>query len=370
MAGLIAGHDAGVNPVTGPDTAYMGVAPDARIVNVKVGATNGAVDVSQIIVAINWVASHQRDEGLNIRVLNLSLGLESEQPYMLDPLAYAAERAWMSGLVVVAAAGHRESLSSPAIDPYLIAVGADDTTGGFNLAAHFTPSFGLYNEGPRFPDLVAPASHIQGLRVPGSYIDVNYPGGRLGARYFRGSGTSQSAAMTSGAAALLLQANSGLTPDQVKALLTAGAVRLPNAHVPSQGRGLLQLGLGLQPVAAQSYPAASGTGTLEGARGGTHVSLSGVRLDGEREVFGHSWDAGASGRAMLAGGTWSDGAWEGGTWSGGTWSGGTWSAGTWSGGTWSGGTWSDGTWSDGTWSGGTWSGGTWSGGTWSTDGWS
>jgi serine protease AprX len=369
MAGLIAGHDSGVDPVTAPDSAYMGVAPNARVVNVKVGATDGAVDVSQIIVAINWVAEHQHDEGLNIRVLNLSLGTESEQSYTLDPLAYAAERAWMSGIVVVAAAGHNERVSNPANDPYLIAVGGADTAAGLNLLATTIPSFAVYHEGSRFPDLVAPASHIQGLRVPGSYVDLNFPGGRINGRYFRGSGTSQAAAMTSGAAALLLQANPSLSPDQVKAVLTASAVRLPNALSQSQGSGLLQVRLGTPLGAAQSYRPAGGSGSLEAARGGTHVYLNSVRLDGERDIFWRPWDPVASGRAMLAGGTWSNGSWLGGTWSGATWAGGTWSGGTWSGGTWSGGTWSGGTWSGGTWSGGTWSGGTWSGGTWSGDAW-
>jgi serine protease AprX len=361
MAGLIAGHDAGVNPATAlSDANYLGVAPDARIINIKVGATNGAVDVSQIIVAINWVAQYQHDNGLNIRVLNLSLGTTSDQPYTLDPLAYAAERAWQSGLVVVAAAGNGGNslnrVSNPASDPYVIAVGADDTTGGLNLASHFTPSYAVYQDGSRFPDLVAPANHIQGLRVPGSFIDVNYPGGRINPRYFRGSGTSQAAALTSGAAALILQSNPRLTPDQVKSLLTTKAVRLPNGHPTSQGSGLVQVRPGIAVGWPQSFPTATGTGTLERSRGIVHVSLSDVTLDGERDIFGRAWDPIASGRAMLAGGSWSDGAWAGGTWSGATWSGGTWSGGTWSGGTWSGGTWSGGTWSGGTWSGGTWSG--------------
>jgi serine protease AprX len=369
LAGLIAGHDAGVNPATvTSDASYLGVAPDARIVNVKVGATNGAVDVSQIIVAINWVVSHQQDDGLNIRVLNLSLGTNSNQPYTLDPLAYAAERAWRSGLVVVAASGNGvngfEQVSNPASDPYVIAVGADDTTGGALLVNHSTPGYAIYEDGHRQPDLVAPANHIQGLGVPGSFVDVNFPAGRINGRYFRGSGTSQAAALTSGAVALILQSNPNLNPDQVKSMLTSTAVRLPNGHPTSQGSGLLQLRPGTA-ATSQSFAAAAGTGTLEGARGGVHVTLNGTTLTGERDIFGRTWNAATTGQTMLAGGTWSGGTWSGGTWSAGTWSGGTWSGGTWSGGTWSAGTWSGGTWSGGTWSGGTWSGGTWSGGTWS-----
>ena len=50
------------------------------------------------------------------------------------------------------------------------------------------------NGGARKPDFVAPGAHMQGLRVPNSYLDLNFPGGILNDRYFRGSGTSQSAA--------------------------------------------------------------------------------------------------------------------------------------------------------------------------------
>ena len=52
---------------------------------------------------------------------------------------------------------------------------------------------------------MALGSHVQGLRVPNSGIDGKHSGGRIGDRYFRGSGTSQSTAIVSGAVALILQ---------------------------------------------------------------------------------------------------------------------------------------------------------------------
>ena len=64
----------------------------------------------------------------------------------------------------------------------------------------------------RRPDLVAPGKSVIGLRTPLSYLDLRYPNGRVGDRYFKGSGTSQSAAVVSGAVALLLSARPGLTP--------------------------------------------------------------------------------------------------------------------------------------------------------------
>ena len=63
------------------------MAPDARIVSLKVGTADGGVDVSQVIAAIDWVVQHRHDHGLNIRVLNLSYGTNSTQTYDVDPLA-------------------------------------------------------------------------------------------------------------------------------------------------------------------------------------------------------------------------------------------------------------------------------------------
>src|SRR5438093_8645645 len=107
MAGIIAGHDDNVSAseYTNHDN-FMGVAPDARIVNVKVASASGATDVSQVIAAIDWVVQHRTDNGMNIRVLNLSFGTDGTQDYRVDPLAYAAEVAWRKGITVVVAAGN------------------------------------------------------------------------------------------------------------------------------------------------------------------------------------------------------------------------------------------------------------------------
>ena len=110
MAGLIAGRDSTVTAPysAAPASAYRGMAPDARIISLKVATADGGADVSQVIAAIDWVVQHAHDPGFNIRVINLSYGTNSKQSYGVDPLAYAAEQAWKKGIVVVAAAGqHR-----------------------------------------------------------------------------------------------------------------------------------------------------------------------------------------------------------------------------------------------------------------------
>ena len=64
--------------------------------------------MSQVIAAIDWVVQHRNDNGLNVRVLNLSFGTDGTQDAALDPLAYAAEVAWRkAGIVVVVSAGNR-----------------------------------------------------------------------------------------------------------------------------------------------------------------------------------------------------------------------------------------------------------------------
>ena len=109
MAGLIAGSDADAAATRtrkARPSAYLGMAPDARIVSLKVAVADGGADVSQVIAAIDWVVQHKNDNGLNIRVLNLSYGTDSAQDYEVDPLAFAVEQAWKAGIFVVAATGN------------------------------------------------------------------------------------------------------------------------------------------------------------------------------------------------------------------------------------------------------------------------
>src|SRR6266480_3442729 len=131
MAGIIAGRDPNLSDDQLPTTmSFAGMAPGARLVNMKVAAADGAVDVSQVVAAIDWAVAHRKDPNLNIRVLNLSFGTESLQDERLDPLSHAVESAWRNGIVVVVAAGNDGSAATrlimPAMNPYVLAVGAAD----------------------------------------------------------------------------------------------------------------------------------------------------------------------------------------------------------------------------------------------------
>ena len=383
MAGIIAGQDSEMpswNRGRG-STPFLGMAPDSHIINVKVSDAKGATDVSQVIAAIDWVVQHRNDRGLNIRVLNLSFGTDGVQDYRLDPLSYAAEVAWRKGIVVVAAAGNggygSSKLNNPAYDPYVLAVGAADGNGTYAFADDTVPSFSSCGDALRHPDLVAPGKSVASLRSFYSSADLLYPSGRVGTRFFRGTGTSQAAAVVSGAAALLLEQRPGLTPDQVKALLTSTANKLPGPSTACQGAGMIDLKrvrTAPTPQAVQNHPTSTGLGSLDAARGSASLSHDGVVLEGEVDIFGNPWDAKSwsakswSGSSWL-GGTWNGKSWSGSSWSGKSWSGSSWSAIAWLQNSWSGKSWSDASWSGKSWSGKSWSGKSWSGKSWSSDYW-
>jgi serine protease AprX len=395
MAGLIAGHDPGVDILSNStnSSAYLGVAPNARVVSVKVADAHGMTDVSQVIAAIDWVVQHAHDPGMNIRVMNLSFGTDSSQPYQLDPLAFATEVAWRNGIVVVTSAGNSGAtsgrLTMPALDPFVIAVGADDIMGSPSIQDDTIPSFSSRGDGVRNPDFVAPGTHLQGLRVPGSYVDTLFGATATFAdRFFRGSGTSQAAAITSGAAALLLAQRPWLTPDQVKRLLVSTADPLPVADAQAQGAGLVNVGKAVSsatPTVVQQFTPSTGLGSLDASRGSLRISLRGTVLSGEQDIFGQPVNTASLAALEASGSSWSGGTWNGSTWTGSSWSGSCWTGSSWTGSTWSGndwtgsswsadnwasGTWTGSSWSGSTWSGSTWSGSTWSGSTWTGSSWS
>jgi serine protease AprX len=378
MAGIIAGRDDGA-PI-GSNHDFMGVAPDARIVSLKVAGHDGATDVSQVIAAIDWVVQHRSDNGLNIRVLNLSFGTDSLQPYVFDPLAHAVEQAWKAGIVVVVAAGNDGNdglLRNPSSHPSVIAVGATNI-GATRPKINSVMDFSNCGTDYRHVDVVVPGESIASLAAPGSRAYDENPRSVVGGRYMLGSGTSQAAAFVSGAAALILDRNPEATPDQVKELLMAGAGgRFRKVPENCTGAGLPDLSSvvsridkrGLPRAAQDNFPTI-GWGSLEWSRGSDHVELDGVALEGEQDIFGNPWDAWSWSAASSAGTSWSGGDWNGTSWSGTSWSGLSWSGLSWSGTSWSGLSWSGLSWSGLSWSDKTWTGLSWSGLSWSGTSWS
>ena len=375
MAGIAAGRDT-------DGGGFAGVAPGSRIVNLKVGSADGAVDVTQVIAAIDWVVTHRASDGLNIRVLNLSFGTDSVQPYDRDPLAKAVESAWHNGIVVVVAAGNegtaRDALVNPATDPYVLAVGAVDLRGttapGDDVLAPFSSRGTL----ARTVDVVAPGVSILGLRAPGSYIDTEHPGSVVAERYLRGSGTSQAAAVVSGAVALLLDARPTLTPDAAKAVLRASATTLTAAEARGQGKGRIDVWAAARATVPllhrQSFTRSTGTGSIEAARGTSHVAEDGVELRGERDIMGMPWSGASWAPRSAAGTAWTGGTWNGSEWSGDcfcsvSWTGASWTGRSWTGASWTGRSWTGASWTGRSWTGASWTGASWTGRSWTGASW-
>ncbi|HWS48106.1 MAG TPA: S8 family serine peptidase, partial [Acidimicrobiia bacterium] len=225
MAGLIAGDG---SASAGSPVRHFGIAPGATLVSVKVARADGSSSLSRVLEGIGWVVTHR--DAYNIGVLNLSFGVDAPVPYFLNPLSAASEAAWASGITVVASAGNRGALgvTSPGDDPYVITVGASDTAGTASTADDTVPAWSGRDRffGYSKPDVVAPGVSVISLRAPGSTIDVQHPEGRVDATYFRGTGTSMSTAIVSGAAAVLLSHHGNATPDDVKGALTDTATTI------------------------------------------------------------------------------------------------------------------------------------------------
>jgi serine protease AprX len=379
MAGIIVGNDTA--------TGTKGIAPRAKLTSIKIGTSNGAVDVSQTIAAVDWVVQHRADDSSNpIRVINLSYGSGGNPPTWTDPLGYAVEKAWQAGIVVIAAAGNNGSqatmLTNPATDEWIISVGAADTkgtvTGSDDALASFT---NLPTNGGKQVNLLAPGVSIPSLRDPGSNIDLSFPSARQGSTLFRGSGTSQATAVTSAAAALLLQAKPSATPNQIRDWLQQSSTYIPNGSATTLGLRMINVSAALAransnaQAAVFNWKASSGTGTIEAARGASHVVDSNTSLTGEKTVWGAlsttTWAPRSAAHTAWSGGLWMGFRVAGDGWTGSSWASRTWAPATWTSKPWNGASsWVDTNWSHRTWAAGTWSSGNWVSRTWASDDWS
>ena len=346
MAGIIAGRDASVVRPQDAKNAFVGIAPGSRVVDVKVGAMDGTVHVSQVIAGLDWVVQNRNANGMNIRVVNLSYGAPATSNWRLDPLAWAAEVAWRRGIVVLAAAGNEgnnHELSSPAYSPNILAVGATEVEtqrGGRNdyAVASYTSTGNR-----RRPDLYVPGSHVVSLRVKGSYIDTYLAQSNISDQLTRGTGTSQATAVASGLVALLLEAFPSATPDQIKALLTSA---------PDKERGKRDF-TGIE-TSVDVNDAIN-----ESRRGLPNTAMSDPFKDCSKLVWCRG--AGDSSPELLA---WAKASWNGTAWNGNRWVGGQWLADSWTGSQWVGSQWAGFQWAGADWSGFQWHGAQWAGTQW------
>ncbi|MFL6274270.1 MAG: S8 family peptidase [Blastocatellia bacterium] len=249
--------------------AYTGIAPNAKLINVRVLNSRGEGSISNAIAGIEWCIANKA--AYNIRVLNLSFGATATDSAEDDPLCQAVMRAFTAGLVVCVAAGNAGkdaagrkvygSIHSPGIEPSAITVGAANTFATNSRAddgvttyssrgptrSYYTDASGVkHYDNLIKPELVAPGNKIIDAESPNNLILSSSP--QLAAlttsvyhdqMYM--SGTSMATPAVAGAVALVLQRNPNLSPNLVKAILEYTAQPLAGFNTLEQGAGELNV---------------------------------------------------------------------------------------------------------------------------------
>ena len=364
VAGLVAGNGASSNG------QYSGEAPGANLVSIKVAGANGTTSLGTLISGLQWAADNRSAYG--IRVLNMSLGFPPGQSTVSNPLDQAVEAVWNSGIAVVASAGNAGpfdgTILSPGDDPLVITAGAlddmatptvtDDEMNDFSSAGPTSL------DGWVKPDLVTSGRSVVSLAAPGSTVYAGYPSARVGAANFVGSGTSFSAAITSGAAALVLADHPGLSPDQLKARLLGTTSPGPLGNPFVDGHGALNAYAAATAAPMNLSQSAAGlSATLPGAT----VSLAPVRAVDTWNTklwSGLGWNP-----SPPLGWLWNGWAWNGSAWNGRAWNGLTWNGWAWNGAAWNGRAWNGSAWDGRAWNGSAWNGSAWSNSAWDSSAW-
>ena len=232
VAGIIAGRDA--------RGRFVGIAPGADLLSVKVAGRDGSAHAGDVIEALQWVVRNK--DRYDVRVINISLNSAIADSYLRDPLAAAVEEAWFQGIVVVVSAGNLGASPfavdhAPANDPFVITVGSFDDRGtparSDDVIADWS-SRGVTVDGYAKPEVTAPGVGI--VSVSGgnhTYLARQAPEAVVDGRYLRLSGSSASAAVVSGTVALMLDEDPSLTPDEVKYRAAATGAPLAGSQAPA-----------------------------------------------------------------------------------------------------------------------------------------
>jgi serine protease AprX len=224
-------HVAGIAAGSGAASGgrLKGVAPDAGLVVARVLDGSGGGRTSGVMAGIEWAIEQ------GAQVINLSLGGPPFPSDGTDALSLLCDAAWQQGVVVCVAAGNlgpsRQTIGSPGAARNVITVAATNGRASGDSVADFS-SRGPTGDGRLKPDLCMPGVDVVAPRARGTVL-----GQPVDEHYTSLRGTSQATPMVSGAAALLLQANPRLKPDDIKQRMVQGAVRLAGLEAVVQGAG-------------------------------------------------------------------------------------------------------------------------------------
>lgn len=211
---------------------YQGIAPQAKLIGVKVLDYKGNGTINDIMNGLQWILRHQ--ERMRIRIVNISIGTNDQKAYQEDSaLVRKVNQLWDAGIVVIAAAGNKgpgpHTISAPGNSRKIITVGSYDPNSQKQAASHsgVGPTYSCIKK----PDVVAPGLHI---------VSCCPPQNGRGYFYSTKSGTSMSTPIVSGAVALLLGKYPYMTPREVKIRLKNSSTDL---HLPHdrQGWGFLNI---------------------------------------------------------------------------------------------------------------------------------
>jgi serine protease AprX len=359
VAGLIAGDGAS----SGGE--YSGEAPGANLVAIKVAGATGWTDIATVISGVQWAVDNRA--AYNIKVLNMSLGFQPITSTVINPVDMAVEAAWSSGIAVVTSAGNagpfNGTILSPGDDPLVITVGAlddmatasinDDEMTNFSSVGPTSP------DGWAKPDLVTSGRSVVSLAAPGSTIYNDYPSALIGTANFVGSGTSFSAAITSGAAALVLADNPGLTPNQIKARLLGTTTPGPVGNPFVDGHGALD-----------AYAAATGPNmNLDQSTLGVAATAVGKTVSLVPDSPADSWNLGLWSGETWTSSAWNSSAWNGYAWNSSAWNGFAWESSAWNSSAWNGAAWNSSAWNGSAWDSSAWNSSAWNSSAWNSSAW-
>ncbi len=273
----------------GDDPVFPGIARSARLVLIKVSNRRKQIKEPDILRGFRWLLENHRH--YQIRVVNVSVGGDFESHDPAHPLHRAVQQLASEGVVTCIAAGNSASpyLVPPSSAPAAITVGGLDDYNSRDPGEWngYQSNWGVAYDGTPKPEVIAPARWIASPILPGTrearmsrwlaqmlgaeeselrgllrhgYADLELPYERahkpdevlfeelqrlinkfkiIDAEHQHVDGTSVSVAIVSGVVAQLLEVRPSLTPDEVRAVLTATASVLPGIPRERQGGGLI-----------------------------------------------------------------------------------------------------------------------------------